>query len=628
MIGRASYFAVVRSPLGPLRGLAARATQGSVAIRRSHDVQKEPQTIYHHHPFDPVKPSFEYLPLDPGKREIRLVKVLPFDQGQTTDGVNPVSCTLHHVSLDDGPEYVALSYSWGDPHDIVPILVDGCSFLATQNLEAALRQFRDDGQHTSRPLWIDAICINQKDDAEKSSQVQCMRTIYHDAVYVVSWLGIAAAGTGATIKELKELRDEGCDIQAADRADVPTLEFYLERFLGLFRPLFDLFERDYWSRVWVLQEVAVARDVRIQCGPLIATLEELAIGLSLLVSYDQRTFTHSPNIQRKMTRFFTVQHGRRRFQSKDVISLQGLLYDSSCFGLSLATDPRDKVYALLGLVKNSDGLGIKPDYSLSTEELYIRTGKAMIEDGDLPILLCTMRRGRSQLTLPSWVPDWSVGVRFPIITTRARNFNASGNTRSSFQLSDIETQPILALSGVRVDTIRSTKAGDHGEIGHPEYGSWLSELKDRCSHEATIYATAEQQRDAIWKTLIVDHVSTRRGESIRTSEADKRDHEALLRSSQLLLDEGPDGDYSENYRSTTELTEEQLFITDQGYLGRGPKNVQPGDQVCIILGLNVPSVLRKAGGGQYRLVGPAYVHGIMDGEFMERGVGSVTFELI
>lgn len=353
MIGRASYFAVSRSPLGPLRSLTAAAIRRDVAIRLSYDAQKEAQTIDYHHLFDPIKSSLEYLPLDPGKREIRLVKILPFDQDQTTDGVNPVSCTLHHVSLDDKPEYVALSYSWGDPHNIVPILVDGCSFLATQNLEAALRQFRDDGQHTNRPLWIDAICINQKDDAEKSAQVQCMRTIYHDAVYVVSWLGIAAAGTGETIKELKELRDAGCDIQVANRADLPILEFYLEKFLGLFRPLFDLFERDYWSRVWILQEVAVARDVRIQCGPFITTLEELAIGLSLLVSYEQRRIsTHSSNIQRNMTRFFTVQHGRRRFQSKDVISLSGLLYDTSCFGLSLATDPRDKMFALLGLVKN------------------------------------------------------------------------------------------------------------------------------------------------------------------------------------------------------------------------------------------------------------------------------------
>lgn len=134
-----------------------------------------------------------YSPLDPLRREIRLVTILPCedDEGQ-------IVCQLETASLDNDPKYAAMSYVWGDAAVTTDILVDNIPFAATTNLVAGLLQFRRAGlgqpgkgkdAGLSR-LWIDSICINQQDMAERNQQVSFMGDIYMNARYVLSWLGL------------------------------------------------------------------------------------------------------------------------------------------------------------------------------------------------------------------------------------------------------------------------------------------------------------------------------------------------------------------------------------------------------------------------------------------------------
>jgi hypothetical protein len=137
-------------------------------------------------------PSFIYHPLDPTRLEIRLIYLLP--HGQTAGSgtaagsrhSDMLSCTMQCVSLDDKPEYMALSYVWGDPQATRPILVDTNVFQVTVNLESALRQSQLDKDLVI--LWIDALCINQDDSLEKTYQVQCMGNIYRSAAKLLIWL--------------------------------------------------------------------------------------------------------------------------------------------------------------------------------------------------------------------------------------------------------------------------------------------------------------------------------------------------------------------------------------------------------------------------------------------------------
>ncbi|KAK9780814.1 putative Heterokaryon incompatibility domain-containing protein [Seiridium cardinale] len=122
-----------------------------------------------------------YAPLVSSQSQIRTIIL---HSGQFNEDIQ---CSFHIVSLDGNLEYEALSYVWGDPTITQPVIVDGNEMQVTTNLEAALRHLRSDQK--PRTLWVDAICINQQDDREKSAQVPMMGKIFQQATSVLAWFG-------------------------------------------------------------------------------------------------------------------------------------------------------------------------------------------------------------------------------------------------------------------------------------------------------------------------------------------------------------------------------------------------------------------------------------------------------
>ena len=112
---------------------------------------------------------------------IRLLELQPGAPSQ------PIECRLFIVDLASDPIYEAISYEWGDPSKTTSITCDGKHRSVRMNLELALRSFRKPSE--SRVLWIDALCINQDDDMEKSHQVAMMGDIYRKAKTGLAWLG-------------------------------------------------------------------------------------------------------------------------------------------------------------------------------------------------------------------------------------------------------------------------------------------------------------------------------------------------------------------------------------------------------------------------------------------------------
>jgi hypothetical protein len=125
-----------------------------------------------------------------------------------------IACEFFTVDLDQAPPYIALSYTWGDPNDPLPIVIDGIVVKVTRNLHSALTNLRED--LVARPLWVDAICIDQSDDDEKSKQVQLMGKIYQEALHVMVWLGPADDTSDAVMDYLNEVGQEAlsCGIEA------------------------------------------------------------------------------------------------------------------------------------------------------------------------------------------------------------------------------------------------------------------------------------------------------------------------------------------------------------------------------------------------------------------------------
>src|SRR5207247_136756 len=98
-----------------------------------------------------------------------------------------VEFRIEHISLDENPQYNALSYTWGDPKRNWPIILNGKLSFVTHNLGDALRYLQV--HEVLSPIWIDAICINQQNPKEKAEQVQQLRLIFQGAKNVIAWLG-------------------------------------------------------------------------------------------------------------------------------------------------------------------------------------------------------------------------------------------------------------------------------------------------------------------------------------------------------------------------------------------------------------------------------------------------------
>lgn len=191
-----------------------------------------------------------YGSLDTTERQIRLLTLESKDEQDGT-----LNCTLETVSLDDQPEYAALSYVWGDAKITETIHVNDHAMPVTVNLAAALRQIRaKDSDWANRRLWIDAVCINQRDLLERNAQVAMMCSIYRYARNVVMWLG----ETGVGSRTAENVARAMSIVSSWRNLAVESLEQNIghveknepERHDGDALSLAALLEVNYWTRTW------------------------------------------------------------------------------------------------------------------------------------------------------------------------------------------------------------------------------------------------------------------------------------------------------------------------------------------------------------------------------------------
>ena len=195
-----------------------------------------------------VDTSLIYQPLE--NRQIRIIALAP---GKWDD---EIECSLKTVSLDDDPSYETLSYVWGDPKlRKKTILLQRQRFQVTPSLESALRHLRH--IETERTIWVDAVCINQKDDVEKAVQVKQMQLIYARTSHLVIWIGDASGDSDLGMETVREVAGElkGGSHWDVDLADVSLIKSLLRE-----KKAFDpkpwvaanrLLRRDWFERVWV-----------------------------------------------------------------------------------------------------------------------------------------------------------------------------------------------------------------------------------------------------------------------------------------------------------------------------------------------------------------------------------------
>lgn len=197
---------------------------------------------------------YDALPL--GFNSFRLIRLYP-----APDFSSPLLITLLVADFDRsdgalGLPYDAISYTWGSCDDMSLIWADDKQLRITKSAESALRHLR--GDSAERILWIDSICINQSNVAERNQQVMKMGQIFSSAECVRIWLGPEADDSETALKLVQDATQ-----------DTFSRGGYVQHIMANKRggmALTKLLQRPYWQRMWVFQEVVLARRATIHSG--------------------------------------------------------------------------------------------------------------------------------------------------------------------------------------------------------------------------------------------------------------------------------------------------------------------------------------------------------------------------
>jgi hypothetical protein len=580
-------------------------------------------------------------------REIRILCL------RAGSGDDPLSGRLEHIELDSDAIYEALSYEWRSLERSEQILID-CEgqwhdLQITLSLASALRYLRhQDETEGERLIWADGICINQNDKTERQHQVFLMGSIYRKAWRVVTYIGQSNENTAGAIQLMDQLWRAGTDAELGQTSLINTPDRDDSRCGELRKMVLS----GWAGRVWCAQEFLLNPELVLLCGRHEIEWFKLPGIVQLAFNGDippELHPTHNEDplaLRESLVSLWSMRASifgiptTRRFQ----------LFELLCNTHPMrATDPRDKVYALLSVASDSRNLPIFVNYDCSAEQLYTSVATALVQEYE-PIELLNSNLGSKKLKLPSWVPDWSCwrfGTGGMIVGSRRR---ASGYTSARMS---VQYDGSLLLTGCVIDSIESLSdvVGSHFVSWHntptvsttedsstttftnPRLPEWLENYVAL----ATRYSPSHDGptiRELLWSALTckttasdeaanddyveyfdaylsVCHRWKMGGDSYdakeRTIEEQRRMARSFFDSARRRM----------RYRRLCGTTRTGLF--GRNLFAAAPQESRNGDKLCIIEGASSWYVLRETERkGRFELIGPAYVHGFMNGEILEQ----------
>ncbi|EON65766.1 hypothetical protein W97_05005 [Coniosporium apollinis CBS 100218] len=395
-----------------------------------------------------------YKPLDPSRREIRLITLAG---GEFSDDIR---CSLSAVSLDNEPVYEALSYVWGDPDVMLPMTLQGGLHQVTTNLEAALRHLR----YHDRPrvLWVDAVCINQKDLLERQKQVLLMGDVFRTASVVLCWLGEESEDSALAFDAFETWpKDSEIHWDPDETPGIDPRTSGIEYANAVWR----LSRRRYFKRLWIVQEMILGKSHQLICGNRQSSTDELLRIVKCVVAH--RTTCMCMNRHHRKEFSFAALGGLAMsakaltFRRTGELDKAEILHLLATFRAHRCSDPRDHIYGLLSIA--SDTPHVVPGYNTPVPLVYEQfTVDNIKTHQNLDVLSqvlpsSTVLSTRIPTGLPTWVPDWSATLVHRGISTNAynrfvniREYNSSvGSTANVRQ----PGRGRLAVRGVPLGTI-------------------------------------------------------------------------------------------------------------------------------------------------------------------------------
>lgn len=515
-------------------------------------------------------PYIRLLVLHPGGREGRL------------------TCTLRQTRLSQAGEYEALSYCWGkapkrklyiNPASVAST-AEGRYLLIPASLIPFLYRTRAHPlfKDKARVLWIDSVCINQNDSAEKETQIKYMRDIYMRAEHTIIWLGVGADRSGDALSYIHKLGrkyafhvdDEMNRVRDPDTEQERAYLAKLDVTVGdpMLEAVFALLEREYFERAWIVQEAVVSPKAHIAVGENSQTWLTFVCALFYLLQVQSWIFEFYPSVQLSL-----------------VISLVQTKFHWNCdydipWWITLVSHrqarsglPEDKIFALwgLGCKKQLTDLGVTPNYSQGVEKTYWHLGVCGLESGTAEVLhvprICIeeedSQKGIRALEIPSWVPDWryTEGTAYPLVTSEFGSkptpspYRCSSDTTFSpfFQNTDPKTglPRTLVLEGYTIAQITHITSRSWKIPTYPRHQTlkfqaqvlqsnqhhiqdWESILRLPGSHKRIYDPTGEPYFDAIYKVLsaglIPKHKEPLANKSFQAFESRQRFLRPILRA--------------------------------------------------------------------------------------------------
>jgi hypothetical protein len=491
-----------------------------------------------------------------------------------------------------------------------------------------------------------------------------MRLIYQSCIRVLIWLGEEEADSylcfwlvPQLIKAQAKQRMHGGSRQTFEMSGLDSLQYQIpDQTHACYNALQTLLRRPWFHRVWIIQELAVSPKAVVYCGSRSCDWNEF----NWAVDYAFNSGLLSMRSSEDFENLIKIEATRRCVMcgEEDNLKLLRLCVRHRSCG---ATDPRDKVYALLGLSSDAQTraaslLKLTPDYDSDPQVMYIHLAVEMVRTyNDLEIL--SVPRVKSQLCLPSWVPDWTVSDSATPLrpwgddSGEHFHFSASGNSTYSATFSTDVSQ--LIVEGEVVDQIAAI-----GPVWNPRPNtqrfSWRQILMNLCNDQNTftewervarvdseaLYLTGERALDAYWKTITASYFPHGKWVDGAYFYIWRKDTVILRLLARLgllrlgwiseillvvyLLLKGvvnlvrywrtlgtqPVSKFSQGMAPAIHR---RVIRTRGGYIGLGPRMAAIGDSVVLAKGGRLPLLLRKDN-EMWEFIGDCYVHGMMSGE--------------
>ncbi|KAI1080943.1 HET-domain-containing protein [Whalleya microplaca] len=570
-----------------------------------------------------MQPDFEAVILNSQQNQIRLLEIAAGPEGEE------IRCSYRVVSLDDSPAYHTLSYVWGDSHEGRSIVVAGAKVAVTDNLFSALHAIRSNAAATSSTspeseseaesellIWVDALCINQRDPDEKMHQVHhLMRRIYAQCANCFVHFGRVEEALGAARAAVDAMRVVA---DAETYEELPPTLRGKEAQDAAGRAFQQIPNSAWWSRIWTIQEGVRPRQHTIVWGLFTLPWE------TFMRFYTRAMALHWPdNLGLSFFAFFPAGHAGNLsgpFYALDLARAwgeepEGPLVMLWRFRDRRSSDPRDKVYAIMGLL--GEGApnplpGVTPaDYTVPVPTLFKRVTVDLIRDEwSLRPLIGLRGERKSVPDLPSWVVDWTLPPDGRVISRfwDHDRFWYDFTTDRGLPMLDKEVLSsggddcVIRLNGVFFDRVLAASKPIE-----------TSEMDDVVKMWDALTAEAKA------RGLRCDEVTdTFRNIAFR----------GMMEGKFLEHDRGT------NWRENMWWMQ-TLFFTETGYIGLGPSTIQQGDEVWIMSGCRVPFAFRPRGQDHktiesgnadgYEFVGDTYMPGIMHGEAVESRIGRQRF---